>query len=168
MGTLLKFLSFLVAGTLSTITAATDAVTVYHCYGSGGVEYSDTPCDANQRVIEVPSPAISGDLSWRKRANAALGTEEAAEPRTDRNSKNEGDPCRHFQSTHLRTYLIREQVVGGMTQAHVRKAWGAPAEEYAEPWVMWIYDNKYHGRLLSITRVYFEGGCVTAVETVAP
>lgn len=163
-----------IAGTIASImlllwTGSVSAVSIYRCNGADGVEYADTPCEHNPETVEIKDNRLGGSFLGDGRAETApQEQDERRETDAAVETPEASSPCRLFQSTDLRTYLIREQVVPGMTRSHVREAWGAPVDAYAGPIEMWTYDNSYHGRLITVTRVYFEDGCVTEVETVKP
>ncbi|KMQ76706.1 hypothetical protein [Marinobacter subterrani] len=76
--------------------------------------------------------------------------------------------CRFINSTDLRRYLVREQVVRGMTREQVRRAFGNPPETYINPREVWIYQTRYYGALYELTYVYFRDGCVERVEYRKP
>lgn len=140
---------------------------IYRCDGAGGVAFSDVPCGGDAETVAVDDRRLGGTLDGGPEAPAddmAIPAEKAAAEAPD----TEQSICRTFLSTDLRTHLIREEVVRGMTREHVRQAWGAPSETYAAPLEMWTYDNTYYGRLISVTRVYFENGCVREVAQVDP
>ena len=148
-------------------TGVRDAGNIYRCTGPQGVEYADAPCGANPEILQLPELPRSR-IPTRDTPPPIPGTPpiEADQPPVSR--KGATSPCRDFLSTELRTHLIREEVVQGMTRPQVREAWGAPVDTFAGPVEIWTYDNHYYGHLLSLTRVYFEDGCVTAVETGKP
>lgn len=75
----------------------------------------------------------------------------------------EPDTCRFINSTDLRRYIIKEQVVEGMTQENVRSAFGNPPETYSDPREVWIYQVRSYGALTELTYVYFKDGCVERV-----
>jgi hypothetical protein len=157
---------FLLTAALLVSAVGSGAASVYRCHGADGVEYADKPCGDNAQILELDDSRLGGTLTEGQPLPAP--TVSAPETEPPPTARQEVSPCRDFQSTNLHSYLIREQVVRGMTRAHVRKAWGAPVEAYAGPEEMWAYDNTYYGRLLSVTRVYFKDGCVTEVETIDP
>lgn len=153
--------------TLTGLLCLAGSTTIYRCDGAGGVAFSDVPCGANAETVAVTDRRLGGTLDSGREApgkDMAAPTENPpAEP-----PDTEPSTCRTFLSTDLRAHLIREEVVRGMTREHVRQAWGEPSETYAAPLEMWTYDNTYYGRLVSVTRVYFEDGCVREVAQVDP
>jgi outer membrane protein assembly factor BamE (lipoprotein component of BamABCDE complex) len=80
----------------------------------------------------------------------------------------ESETCRFINSTDLRRYLIKEQVVEGMTREHVRSAFGNPPETYDGPQEVWIYQTRSYGALTELTYVYFKDGCVERVAYRRP
>lgn len=147
--------------------ARSSPVTVYRCGGPEDIEYADTPCGSNAQTQEIINRRLGGTLN-EGLSPAVPFAKGQADPSARSGTPDKASDCRDFQSTNLRSYLIREQIVHGMTRAQVRRAWGTPVEAYTEPVEMWIYDTTYYGRLLSVTRVYFRQGCVTIVETTSP
>lgn len=125
-------------------------------------------------VAQMPKLFNSGTIALGGRFNQNLPAPEAAEPESkEKNAEPSGkapepDTCRFINSTDLRRYLIKEQVVGGMTREHVRSAFGNPPETYGNPREVWIYQTRYYGALTELTYVYFKDGCVERVEYRKP
>lgn len=135
---------------------------IYRCETGGGVQFSDTPCGDQSERITVEDNRIGGNfgqnLPERPEPETTPEAETAkAEPET------ETETCRFINSTDLRRYLIREQVVKGMTKDHVLRAFGRPPETYPTPQETWVYQTKYYGALYELTYVYFKDGCVEEV-----
>jgi hypothetical protein len=142
---------------------------VFRCIGAdGNTVFSDSPCGEDAEAIQLRDNRIGGSF------NQNLPAPEAAEPEPKENSENASDTasgaetCRFINSTDLRRYLIREQVVEGMTREHVRRAFGNPPETYGGPQEVWIYQTRYYGALYELTYVYFKDGCVERVEYRKP
>lgn len=134
---------------------------VYRCNDGGETHFADQPCgDDSERVI-IRDNRIGG----------SFGQNLPPEPEPEKTEKEEGkreqqqtkDTCRFINSTDLRRYLVREQVVKGMTKEQVRKAFGRPPETYPTPQETWVYQTKYYGNLYELTYVYFRDGCVEDV-----
>ncbi|MGO1750568.1 MAG: DUF4124 domain-containing protein [Marinobacter sp.] len=147
------------------LSASTQAQ-VFRCNGAeGNTVFSDTPCGKDAETIQLRDNRIGG------RFNQNLPAPEAAEPEpNEKPSGNAPKPetCRFINSTDLRRYLIKNQVVEGMTREHVRSAFGNPPETYGGPQEVWIYQTRYYGALYELTYVYFKGGCVERVEYRKP
>lgn len=134
---------------------------VYRCEAGGDIRFSDQPCGEDSEVITIRDNQIGGSFGQ----NLPAATEQAdtdEEPEKSENQEAEGT-CRFINSTDLRRYLVREQVVKGMTKEHVRKAFGRPPETYPTPQETWVYQTKYYGNLYELTYVYFRDGCVEEV-----
>ncbi|MGO1692440.1 MAG: DUF4124 domain-containing protein [Marinobacter sp.] len=153
---------------LFTLNAPTQAQ-VFRCNGAeGNTVFSDTPCGKDAKAIQIRDNRIGGSF------NQNLPAPEAAEP--EPNEKNEEsygnapkpETCRFINSTDLRRYRIKNQVVEGMTREHVRSAFGNPPETYVGPQEVWIYQTRYYGALYELTYVYFKDGCVERVEYRKP
>lgn len=153
---------------LFTLNAPTQAQ-VFRCNGAeGNTVFSDTPCGKGAEAIQLRDNRIGG------RFNQNLPAPEAAKP--EPNEKNEEpsgnapkpETCLFINSTDLRRYLIKNQVVEGMTREHVRSAFGNPPETYGGPQEVWIYQTRYYGALYELTYVYFKDGCVERVEYRKP
>ncbi|MAM00013.1 MAG: hypothetical protein CL583_16355 [Alteromonadaceae bacterium] len=147
---------------------------VYRCESADGISYGEFPCEPGSEPMErdvpdrpgtfqvLPIPRVPSQQpgNANKRHDLINGPDTPAETGAS--------PCRFFQSTVLRTHLIRGEVLPGMRRTDVTKAWGDPAESWQEPVEMWTYETRYHGRLARIQRVYFEEGCVTTIESAPP
>lgn len=138
---------------------------VYRCDINGSPVFSDQPCGNNAESLELRDNRIGG--SFDQNLPAPAPAEPAEEP--DRKAEEpEAGTCRFINSTDLRRYLVREQVVRGMTRDNVRRAFGNPPETYSSPQEVWIYQTRYYGALYELTYVYFRDGCVERVEYRKP
>lgn len=131
---------------------------IYRCQGPDGTVYSDQPCTGDGGRIEVPDNRIGGRFDQNLPPAPAPAPPAQPEPATEPAS-----PCRFINSTDLRSYLVRGQVVVGMTREQVREAFGPPPETYPAPQETWIYQTDYYGKLYELTYVYFRDGCVESV-----
>lgn len=149
--------------TLPIMLAEAAAVSAYRCRYETVTRYSDAPCsDTAERIRLDRLPALN-ILPAPANTHEPVGP---AQPEPDDPGETPGAlPCRRFQSTVLRTHLIREEVVPGMTRADVIKAWGEPSEVWHEPVEMWAYEIRHYSYLTAIRWLYFEAGCVTSIET---
>lgn len=153
---------------LLALSAPTQAQ-VFRCSGAeGNAIFSDTPCGENAKAIQLRNNHIGG------RFNQNLPNSEVVSPKQkEKNSEpsddaSELETCRFINSTDLRRYLIKNQVVEGMTREHVRSAFGNPPETYGGPQEVWIYQTRYYGALYELTYVYFKDGCVERVAYRKP
>ncbi|MBS3805572.1 MAG: outer membrane protein assembly factor BamE [Oleiphilaceae bacterium] len=139
-------------------------VQVFRCESSDGVVFSDQECGPDAEKITVEESSPGGDLG------ADLPAPRDKETKSDDrdNDAEEGGACRYISSTKLRTLLIRNQVVPGMTREQVTKAFGRPVETYPVPQETWVYETDYYGKLYELTYVYFRDGCVETVEYRKP
>ncbi len=134
---------------------------VYRCEAGGETRFSDQPCGDGSEEITVRDNRIGGNFGQNLPAEPE---QEEADGESDESGKEEAKgTCRFINSTDLRRYLVREQVVEGMTKEHVRKAFGRPPETYPTPQETWVYQTKYYGNLYELTYVYFRDGCVEDV-----
>ncbi|SFR81038.1 hypothetical protein SAMN05216203_3140 [Marinobacter daqiaonensis] len=138
------------------------AAEVYRCEGPEGIRFSDRPCGPDPETITIPDNRIGGSLNHNLPEFDADPREAA--PDDPPKAEEEDNSCRYINSTRLRTYLAREQVVPGMTRDHVERAFGKPPEKYQHPVETWVYQTRYYGALYELTYVYFRNGCVTEVE----
>ncbi|TGN38821.1 DUF4124 domain-containing protein [Marinobacter confluentis] len=136
------------------------AADIYRCESADGVRYADEPCGDQAEKINVQDNRIGGSFGQNLPEQAEPDPAPEPEPET---ANNETDTCRFINSTDLRRYLIREQVVKGMTKDHVLRAFGRPPETYPTPQETWVYQTKYYGALYELTYVYFKDGCVADV-----
>ncbi|MDL0430951.1 hypothetical protein QPM17_07435 [Marinobacter sp. TBZ242] len=134
---------------------------VYRCEAGGETRFSDQPCGDDAEEITIRDNRIGG--SFGQNLPAEPEREENAEPSNESGEKDDKGTCRFINSTDLRRYLVREQVVKGMTKEHVRKAFGRPPETYPTPQETWVYQTRYYGNLYELTYVYFRDGCVEDV-----
>ncbi len=133
---------------------------IYRCESDTGVRYTDQPCNDQAEKITVPDNRIGGNFG--QNLPTPRQPEPAPEPEEDQEQA-ATDPCRYINSTDLRRYLIRGQVVKGMTKEHVIEAFGRPPETYPTPRETWVYQTRYYGALYELTYVYFRDGCVDEV-----
>ena len=147
------------AGLLLLWTTASTA-DIYRCESESGVGYADEPCSDQAEKITVRDNRIGGNFGQ----NLPPQPEPKAppEPEPD-NQQAEMETCQFINSTDLRRYLIREQVVKGMTKENVIRAFGRPPETYPTPQETWVYQTRYYGALYELTYVYFKNGCVEEV-----
>lgn len=142
---------------------------VYRCNDAeGNTVFSDTPCGEDAKAIQLRDNHIGGRFNQNLPAPEAANPEpkETHEEASSKASKSE--TCRFINSTDLRRYLIKEQVVKGMTREHVRRAFGDPPETYGNPREVWIYQTRSYGALTELTYVYFKDGCVERVAYRRP
>lgn len=146
-----------------------ESADIYRCQEDGRVEYSDEPCaDTAERII-VEDNRIGGQFDQNLPATEPAEPETESEAESTAKAENESEStCRFINSTDLRRYLIREQVVKGMTKEHVIEAFGRPPETYPTPQETWVYQTRYYGALYELTLVYFRDGCVEDVEYRKP
>ena len=137
---------------------------VFRCEKDGNTVFSDQPCGEDAESVELRDNRIGGSFDLNLPAQEPPAPEEPAQtPEPE-----EVGTCRFINSTDLRRYLVREQVVRGMTREHVRRAFGNPPETYTSPQEVWIYQTRYYGALYELTYVYFRDGCVERVEYREP
>lgn len=138
---------------------------VYRCE-EGGVTYSDQPCGPDAAAVDIET---RGNRLAPPRVEP-----DAPETDTDKADKAQPapSPCPYISSTRLRTLIIREEVVPGMTREQVREALGEPDASYSGPQPLWTYDirgNDYtFPAITRVRRIYFDQGCVSDVQFVAP
>ncbi len=148
------------------ILMAAPAAAVYRCQDANGVSFSDQPCGPDAERIQVPDNHIGGDFGTNLPPQRE--PEEPRETDTGEQASTDNSPCRYINSTDLRRYLIRDQVVKGMTREHVLEAFGQPTETYPVPQQTWVYETDYYGKLYELTYVYFRDGCVERVQYRKP
>lgn len=134
---------------------------VYSCESGGETRFSDQPCGENSQKIIIRDNTIGGNFG--QNLPPEQKTEEADREQDEPGRQQAEATCRFINSTDLRRYLVREQVVKGMTREHVRKAFGRPPETYPTPQETWVYQTRYYGALYELTYVYFRDGCVEEV-----
>ncbi|MFE8070698.1 DUF4124 domain-containing protein [Marinobacteraceae bacterium S3BR75-40.1] len=147
------------------IVAAVAHAEIYRC-GEKGSVFSDTPCgpDAEVVVLGTDNRMVPPSELESTSQSAAHEDAEATPPAPS--------ACRPISSTRLRTLLIRQRVVPGMTQEQVRQALGEPDQTYDQPQPLWTYDlreNRYtFPAITRVQRIYFQDGCVSDILYVAP
>ncbi|MCR8914533.1 DUF4124 domain-containing protein [Marinobacter panjinensis] len=151
----------LLIGILMLAVPATTWSQVYRCDAGGETRYSDQPCGKDSERITIRDNRIGG--SFGQNLPPEPKPEKTETEQDKREQQQAESTCRFINSTDLRRYLVREQVVKGMTREHVRKAFGRPPETYPTPQETWVYQTKYYGNLYELTYVYFRDGCVEDV-----
>ena len=151
---------------LLTLLVAAPAGAIYRCQDANGVTFSDQPCAPDAERIEVPDNRIGGDFG--SNLPPPQPEQPDAEDSEDSDAQSASSACRFINSTDLRRYLIRDQVVKGMTRENVLEAFGQPTETYPVPQQTWVYETDYYGKLYELTYVYFRDGCVERVEYRKP
>ena len=142
---------------------------VFRCIDAeGNTVFSDSPCGADAETIQLRDNHIGGSFNQNLPDPDVVGPESSEKATNPSAKTSEAETCRFINSTDLRRYLIREQVVEGMTREHVRSAFGNPPETYGGPQEVWIYQSRYYGALYELTYVYFKNGCVERVEYRKP
>lgn len=134
---------------------------VYRCDTGDHTRFSDQPCGEDSERIIIRDNQIGG--SFGQNLPPESKPENTKKEESKREQQQAKDTCRFINSTDLRRYLVREQVVKGMTKEHVRKAFGRPPETYPTPQETWVYQTRYYGKLYELTYVYFRDGCVEDV-----
>ncbi|MFL1456246.1 DUF4124 domain-containing protein [Marinobacter sp. GN3S48] len=139
---------------------------VYRCETDTGTSFSDQPCGEDSETVTIRDNRIGGNFgdNLPKPSDPTETDEEDRQPARQESE----DTCRFINSTDLRTYLTRNQVVKGMTKDHVLRAFGRPPETYPTPQETWVYHTKYYGALYELTYVYFKDGCVERVDYRKP
>ncbi|PPI84870.1 hypothetical protein KEHDKFFH_06590 [Marinobacter maroccanus] len=150
--------------TLSVLAVPAQAQ-VFRCEKDGNTVFADQPCGEDAESVELRDNRIGGSFNQNLPAQEAPDPQKQAE---EPEPEEEAGSCRFINSTDLRRYLVREQVVRGMTREHVRRAFGNPPETYTSPQEVWIYQTRYYGALYELTYVYFRDGCVERVEYRKP
>lgn len=145
---------------------------VFRCQGPDGVIFSDQPCGKDATRVNVIDNRIGGRLNQNlPEPEPEPETSDVPDDVPDEEKQatvQDSGTCRFINSTDLRRYIVREQVVQGMTRDNVRRAFGNPPETYTTPQEVWIYQTRYYGALYELTYVYFRDGCVERVEYRKP
>ncbi|WP_328189659.1 outer membrane protein assembly factor BamE domain-containing protein [Marinobacter sp. OP 3.4] len=147
-------------------SGSADTATFYKCEGPDGVQFSDRPCSADPDTVTVRDTRVGGSVG--DNLPEYEPPKEPADQEEEPAPQEEEDACRFINSTDLRTYLAREQVVPGMTREQVEQAFGRTSEVYPVPQETWVYQTKYYGAIYELTYVYFRNGCVERVEYRKP
>lgn len=134
---------------------------VFRCQGPEGMQFSDSPCGADAEAVTIRDNRIGGSFNQNlPDTPPPAATEPAPTPTATPEATS---PCRYINSTELRTYIAREQVIKGMTRENVLDAFGRPPETYPVPQETWVYHTDYYDKLYELTYVYFRDGCVEQV-----
>ena len=162
-----QFMSHLVLiSALLLASASANAADIYRCDTESGVRFADAPCGEQFEKIRVRDNRLGGNFGENLPEPASPDQSESGQDEPE--SAEAQSTCRYINSIDLRRYLIREQVVPGMTQQNVLDAFGRPQETYPTPQQTWIYETKYYGALYELTYVYFRDGCVESVQYRKP
>ncbi|WP_111497028.1 DUF4124 domain-containing protein [Marinobacter bohaiensis] len=136
---------------------------IYRCSEGGTVRYSDTPCGGDAETVTIQDNRIGGAFDSNLPESRPQPQTSEPDEATSSAERHDDSPCRFIPSTDLRRYIIREQVVRGMTRENVIDAFGRTPETYPTPQETWVYTTDYYGRLYELTYVYFKDGCVDKV-----
>jgi len=150
---------------LTTAPALADGDTVFRCEGPGGTQFSGQPCGPNPQTVTIRDNRVGGSLGDNL---PDFGDDAGDDPPEEPPPESKKTTCRFINSTDLRTYLTREQVVPGMTRDQVERAFGRTSEIYKDPQETWVYQTLYYGALYELTYVYFRNGCVEKIEHRKP
>ena len=151
---------------LVVVPAPAASETVYRCEGPDGVQFSDQPCGPNPETVTIRDNRVGGSVGDNLPDFDNYPENESSED--DEPWEVQDETCRFINSTDLRTYLTRDQVVPGMTREQVERAFGRTSEVYPTPQETWVYQTRYYGALYELTYVYFRNGCVERVEYRKP
>ncbi|WP_339803864.1 DUF4124 domain-containing protein [uncultured Marinobacter sp.] len=157
----------LLVGMLVAAPPMTLQASVYRCETADGVVFADQPCGDNAETVTIRDNRIGGSFGDNLPQFPAPASEDSEQAAT-RTPPQPESPCRYINSTNLRTYLARNQVVQGMTREQVERAFGRTSEVYPTPQETWVYQTRYYGALYELTYVYFRDGCVERVDYRKP
>lgn len=157
----------LLAGVLLSLPSLALQASVYRCQTPDGVVFADQPCGQDAETVTIRDNRIGGNFGDNLPEFPAPEGSDGDPEETLRSSQPES-PCRHINSTKLRTYLARNQVVQGMTREQVQRAFGQTSEVHPMPQETWVYQTRYYGALYELTYVYFRDGCVEREEYRKP
>lgn len=155
-------LKLLMIGALLVVAGPASAATVYKCTDAGGKTiFSDRQCAADAEQVTVKDTRIGGNFSpsdeWLE-VNTPNPEREAIDRRYDNAlRKIQAGPCKDFSSTELRTMIIRNQVVMGMSQSDATRAWGSPTRVNGS-------QHAYHWNKGGSSFFYIAQGCVRSVQ----
>lgn len=142
---------------------ASAAAEIFQCRTDDGVQFSDHPCGDTATTVTVPDNHIGGRFDTNLPPPGTAPDEPQPDTTSDAGKPTAQSTCRYINSTTLRTHLVRNEVIAGMTREQVVRAFGRPPETYPVPQETWVYQTDYHGKLYELTYVYFRDGCVESV-----
>lgn len=146
---------------------------VYKCVDSkGGVTFSDRACDGVVGGVEVDIKPSSGSGLQPRTGRAQSAEQRRVDRQFDEIRRQMREPrrraaqsstatrsktaCKDFNSTELRTLILRNQVVVGMRASDAARAWGSTDRINGT-------QHAYHWERGS-AYFYVTGGCVTNVQ----
>lgn len=142
---------------------------VYKCVdGQGKVTFSQAPCPGQaSEPVDVkidksrPAPARStrsnSQLREFDRISEGFSQSQRNRPAPRPQAREEKGSCIEFDSTELRTLIVKRQVVRGMTRDNALSAWGKPERINGDQYV-------YHWPEASAYFYVDNHGCVYAVQ----
>lgn len=142
---------------------------VYKCVdGHGKVTFSQAPCpgQASEAVDvkidksrPVPARSVRNDPAVREieRISDSFGQSHGKRPARPISTPSADGSCKQFDSTALRTMIIKRQVVKGMTRDDALRAWGKPERINGD-------QHAYHWPEASAYFYIDRDGCVSAVQ----
>lgn len=146
----------IVAAGLTIMVVKGEAGPVYRCTTpEGKAVFSDKPCAHDAQEITVRDNHIGGNFSPSEQWLDMDSRKPRVSARTP--AATGGSQCGQFSSTQLRSYVIRNQVVVGMSVSDALSAWGSPSRING-----WQY--AYHWNGGGSSYFYVSGGCVSSVD----
>lgn len=148
---------------------------VYKCVDSkGGITFSDRACDGVVGGVEVDIKPSSGSGLQPRTGRAPSAEERRVDRQFDEIRRQIREPrrrasqsstaarsktaCKDFNSTELRTLILRNQVVVGMKASDALRAWGSPKSVSSGG------QHAYDWGTSSWSFFYITDGCVDYVD----
>lgn len=150
------------AGALLAVASGASAAQVFKCVGADGkTAFSDRPCSANAEAVDIKDNRIGGSFSP---SDEWLEVEERGRKISEINRRydnalrniNKG-PCRDFSSTELRSTIIANGLVVGMSVSDAIRSWGQPTRVNGSQYA-------YHWNRGGSSYFYVSGGCVRSIQ----
>ena len=143
------------------------AATVFKCeLPNGQTQFSDQPCpgDVESEQIEVTHEKSGVNLypstehlEFQQRRDIDRERQSIQLRRSSTAAQMASAPCRTFNSSELRTLIIRHNVVSGMKRADALRAWGSPTRINGD-------QHAYHWARGGSSYFYVRNGCVNTVQ----
>lgn len=151
----------LAVASLSAATAVA-AGPVYKCVGADGkTTFADRPCSGDAEELNVKDNRIGGSFSpseeWLEHNERSRKTAEINRRYDAALRQIEKGPCKDFSSTQLRSMIIANGVVPGMSVSDALRSWGQPTRVNGSQYA-------YHWNKGGSSYFYVSNGCVRNIQ----
>lgn len=146
------------------LLAATSAMAspVFKCVGADGkTTFADRPCSSSAEAVTVKDTRIGGSFSpsdeWLEVNEKSRKAGEINRRYDAALRQLENGPCKDFSSTQLRSMIIANGIVPGMSVSDATRSWGQPTRVNGSQYA-------YHWNKGGSSYFYVSNGCVRSIQ----